>query len=453
MFKYDAFYDYLFENTEFLNILYKFHCSNWYSMTVDERKEVIDSFISKYFEILKIDNKISRQKDSSKSYSGYYSDYTCKINVNEDNIKTGNSYDILDTLFHELRHNFQHRAIVNNLSSLESVSETNVKKWEINFLVSPTGYSNYISNTGEDAELYIYQPVEEDAFKTGLCLTKKSYELIKEELGEDISFAKYAEVWKKVIMTFFSEEDIYVEHAQKQAKKVFEKFKSNNKAFKTEEKCLRIASDILDKDVKNLTELEIHALFSTYVWAHIDMKKQKEILEYYDSMTNDSKKVKIEKSGNSAFKIRKQIYVNNNILYILNELYSAQYSYMIDDILRGKKKCDENLKKELEVNLYQVDKKEINYIKDNENFITYSIQPYALYEGKIVCDKFRKVKQDIFDFYGIEDDKYNEMIDFYDYDKYIPFLEKFYDKPFKEIYDELVGEMEDRIKKIEANKR
>ena len=118
-----------------------------------------------------------------------------------------------------------------------------------------------------------------------------------------------------------------------------------------------------------------------------------------------------------------------------------------------KKKCDENLKKELEVNLYQVDKKEINYIKDNENFITYSIQPYALYEGKIVCDKFRKVKQDIFDFYGIEDDKYNEMIDFYDYDKYIPFLEKFYDKPFKEIYDELVGEMEDRIKKIEANKR
>ena len=42
MFEYDSFYDILFGNEDFLNVLYKFHSSNWDKMDYKERKKVVE---------------------------------------------------------------------------------------------------------------------------------------------------------------------------------------------------------------------------------------------------------------------------------------------------------------------------------------------------------------------------------------------------------------------------
>ena len=52
MFKYDDVYNLLFENQEFVDILCKFHSSNWNQLNKKERDQVIRSFIDKYCEIL-----------------------------------------------------------------------------------------------------------------------------------------------------------------------------------------------------------------------------------------------------------------------------------------------------------------------------------------------------------------------------------------------------------------
>ena len=45
------------------------------------------------------------------------------------------------------------------------------------------------------------------------------------------------------------------------------------------------------------------------------------------------------------------------------------------------------------------------------------------------------------------------MIDFYDNDKYIPYIEQFFGKPFDEIYGDLIDKMNFRIEKIKLNKK
>ena len=119
MFKYDDVYNLLFENKDFVDILCKFHSSNWNNLEKKEKDELIKSFISKYCEILKID-KIKFKKGQA-NYAGMYMDIGGSIAINWE--KNPNQYDVLDTLFHELRHNFQNRAVSKNLTELEKVDE------------------------------------------------------------------------------------------------------------------------------------------------------------------------------------------------------------------------------------------------------------------------------------------------------------------------------------------
>ena len=228
MIKYDSVYDRLFNDEEFVSILCRFHSSNWENLDKKQRFKVLDDFLDKYVEIFNLSD-MKLKKVSSKSVAGSYFDVKSLVNVNEDAIEQTSQYDVMDTLFHELRHNYQHRAISKNLSEFESVSDEDRRKWKMNFLVSPRGYSNYISNTGENAELYLYQPVERDAFITGLSLTKKSYELIKQKLGEDRAFVAYAQMNKGTIMLFFSDEDKYVNSVKNGEEAVFQIFEKNNK--------------------------------------------------------------------------------------------------------------------------------------------------------------------------------------------------------------------------------
>lgn len=453
MFEYDSFYDNLFANEEFLNLINNFHSSKWEKLDISSKRAVIDKFMDLYTDILKIENKIKGKKDNRKKYSGYYLDYTNQVNVNDGMIEKGNPYDVLDTLFHELRHNFQRRAIVNHLSSLETVSKEEIDSWKENFLTSPAGYSNYIGNTNPSiSHMYYYQPVESDAFKTGLALTKKSYDILSEKFGKDEKFVEYAKTWQEIIMLLFSDDETYVSSKKVMEKEVKEYFAKNNKNFEKEKVCLEKAEDLLEKNVEDLTVEEMHCLFSTYVWSHIDFDKQFDLLKRYDELTNEFDKVPIEKQGNSAFKVYGAICYNTGITGLLNQIYSWQYSVLVDMVLNGKVEFDQDARKELAVNMYKSNRKNVNYIRDRDNFILYSIQPYALYEGKNIYPKVKKVKEDIYKMYEIEDTKYDTILDYYDYTKYVPYVEKFFEKPFEEIYNDLVNSMKKRIVDIEMSK-
>lgn len=452
MFRYDPVYDRLFENTEFVDLLCKFHSFNWDKMDKKEKVKVVEDFVKLYTTILGIGEMKVNTKNNDKNYAGSYMDIGGIVNVNTKGIDGNTSqWDLLDTLFHELRHNFQHRAISRNLTVYESVDEDLRKKWKLNFLVSPRGYRNYISTEDENSNLYCYQPVEKDAFMTGLALTRKSYEIVEKVLGEDKEFIKYARMNKNGIMAYFSEEEVYKENLNNCEEAVKEIFEKNNKEVALEKQCLKIASETMEKNIKDMTLDEIVSLFSVYVWAYLDDDYKLDLLREYDSRVNKYEAIKLEKEGNSAFKIDDKVVLREDIGNILNLMFSYQFKVKVDGIIAGKEPCNPRLKKELEINMYTEKKKKINFIEDMDNFILYSIQPYALYEGRVVIEWFKKVRDVEQEAYGIEKDNYDYWIDFYDNEKYIPYLEKFYEKPFEEIYGDLITGMQEKIK--ECNKK
>ncbi len=452
MFEYDKFYDYLFNNEEFLNIIYKFHSSFWNSMDIKARNELIQSFINKYCEIFKMDS-VKMQNINLGHNAGVYEDLSSVVSVSKDGISSESQYDVMDTLFHELRHNFQHRAVDGNLSDIEYASEKQIKDWKINFLNSPMGFSNYISNVGENGHLYYYQPVEEDAFKTGLSCTKKAYEIIKEKYGEDEQFVIYARRLATTIMIYFSNEDLYCNNREEKREEVFNLFNTNNKKFETEKKCIKIASKIMEKNLEEMSFEEINSLLSVYVWGYLDDDYKVEILREYDRRINKNTHVKIDKKGNSGIKINKDLFSRNDILGILNMLFTYEFQTKVADIINDKEDCNPKLKEEIKINMYTNNGKLINYVKDSENFLLYSIQPFALLEGKIVLKQFLDIKKAQENIYGVISDEYESMIDFYDYDKYIPYIEKFYGKSFNSIYNEQLKEMKKRIIEAKKNNR
>lgn len=448
MFEYDDIYNKLFENEGFVEILSKFHSNSWNNLEKKERFELIDSFVNKYAEVLNL-GELKVKKEDSKNISGSYRDIKTIVNVNVETADKISQYDLIDTLFHELRHNFQHRAVSKNLHDGEIVSEEKRKAWKLNFLVSPRKYGNYISNVGENSHLYLYQPVEKDAFMSGLALTRKSYEIIEQRVGEiDEGFYKYAYYNKDLIMKYFSKEEKYVKEMEEKEREVYDIFLKNNKEYHIEKECLKIANETMKKDVKDMSVEEIMSLFSVYVWAYLDDDYKLDLLQEYDMRVNKYKKAKFSKESNTAFKICGKTNLREDIGNILNDLFSYQFSVIVKMMIDGKIPCDPRLREELEINKFVFDKKEINYVKDSDNFLLYSIQPYALFEGRTVIEWFKKLKEVETKFYGIDNGDYDSWIDFYDNDKYIPYIEKFYDKPFEDIYNELVATMKKRVTEV-----
>lgn len=445
MFAYDNFYDYLFNDQAFLEILYKFHSSSWANLSTKEKQGVINDFVKRYCEIFKIDDIKTRKLDDGARYSGVYSDLRPMVHVSKEGIESESQYDVMDTLFHELRHNFQHRAISNNLSDMEQISEKQIRNWKANFLSSPSGLSNYINSSCDNSELYIYQPVETDAFKTGLSCTKKAYGLIEKKLGYDNQFVIYSRKNASQIMILFSDEKLYADYRKEYEKKVFDYFASNNKKFEIEQKCLKIAKEIMKKDLKEMSFEEVNSLLSVYVWCYLDDDYKIDVLKEYDRRVCPNNHFKIKKSGNSAFEMYGVLYPREDILSILNGAFSAEYKLKVKNIIEGKESCNEALKNELMLNMYRHEGKLINFVEDSENFLLYSIQPFSLLEGKVIMEQFKKVKESEKQIYDVDGDDYEGMIDFYDYSKYIPYIEKFYGKSFKTIYNDQLKEMKKRI--------
>ena len=88
MFAYDKVYDRLFANEEFVDILCKFHTSNWEKLNKAERIAVLQEFVNKYVEILEIGDMKLKGDKRNKHYSGSYYDIGGLVNFNEEAVET-----------------------------------------------------------------------------------------------------------------------------------------------------------------------------------------------------------------------------------------------------------------------------------------------------------------------------------------------------------------------------
>lgn len=131
----------------------------WNAANTDERKQMLNDFMNDVAKIYGVDiNKTINFTNTAPSNGtinyGSYSNSKQRININEYIINnSSNSYDLMNTVVHELRHAYQHQAIEHPEKFI--VTQETLDRWECNF-------DNYVSS-GDDFDLYREQRVEVDA--------------------------------------------------------------------------------------------------------------------------------------------------------------------------------------------------------------------------------------------------------------------------------------------------
>nr|WP_325214186.1 hypothetical protein [uncultured Oscillibacter sp.] len=131
--------------------------STWSKASVDERKVILKNYLADLAKIygVSVSSEINFY-DGKNSTRGTYSHSKRLVSINENYLTRADSYQIMQTVIHEMRHAYQHSA-VDDPDSYEVSAET-IRQWKENF-------SNYRS-TGDGKttyEEYVSQPVEYDA--------------------------------------------------------------------------------------------------------------------------------------------------------------------------------------------------------------------------------------------------------------------------------------------------
>ena len=142
----------------------KYSPEHWDRASIEERKQILQDYMDKVVEVYGLqDVKPEINWDSNLPYTGQsvtmgqYNNQTQKVSINEnvltDSIATWDSYALLGTVGHELRHAYQHEAISHPTRFM--VTQDTIDKWDENF-------DNYISSS-IDYHAYRNQIVERDA--------------------------------------------------------------------------------------------------------------------------------------------------------------------------------------------------------------------------------------------------------------------------------------------------
>lgn len=142
----------------------KYSQKHWDNAGIEERKQILQDYMNKVITAYGLkDVKSSINWDPNAKYSsrsitwGYYSHGNHTVTLNErvltDSVGSWDSYELLETVSHELRHAYQHEAI--DYPTDYMVSQETITRWKKNF-------DNYI-NSDKDYEGYRRQPVEVDA--------------------------------------------------------------------------------------------------------------------------------------------------------------------------------------------------------------------------------------------------------------------------------------------------
>jgi hypothetical protein len=131
----------------------------WNAADADGRKQMLNDFMNDVAEIYGVDinttiNFTNTPPSGGTINYGSYTNSKQRININEYIINNrSNSYDLMNTVVHELRHAYQHQAVEHPEKFI--VTQETLDRWECNF-------DNYVSS-GDDFDLYREQGVEIDA--------------------------------------------------------------------------------------------------------------------------------------------------------------------------------------------------------------------------------------------------------------------------------------------------
>lgn len=142
----------------------KYSQETWDKSSVDERKQILQDYMDEVIKIYGLKDVKPRIKwDSKATYAadsitwGYYSHGMHTVTLNEqvltDRFDNWDSYDLLETVSHELRHAYQHEAVAHPTRYM--VSKETIDIWKDNF-------RHYIVSD-KDYDGYRAQPVEVDA--------------------------------------------------------------------------------------------------------------------------------------------------------------------------------------------------------------------------------------------------------------------------------------------------
>ena len=134
----------------------KYKQSTWQSLSVTERKDVLRNLLIDMNSVLgtnvSTDIDFFYEKSGSR---GAYRSSSNSVRINEYILAEDSSYQLTQTIIHEMRHAYQHHSVTNEKSVL--VSSQTIKAWENNF-------NNYKSpSLGSTFEEYLSQPIEWDA--------------------------------------------------------------------------------------------------------------------------------------------------------------------------------------------------------------------------------------------------------------------------------------------------
>lgn len=135
----------------------KYSEKTWNAATLEERKKILGSFISELNRIMGMDVDTNiRYESMDPRTRGYFTYPANTVSINEDYLdpSNANSYMIMRTMIHEMRHAYQHTAVDNPEDFI--VSEETLQQWEKNFGDYKTTYKD-----GYDA--YVTQAIEYDA--------------------------------------------------------------------------------------------------------------------------------------------------------------------------------------------------------------------------------------------------------------------------------------------------
>lgn len=136
----------------------EYNKETWAKASVEKRKQILQKLLQRLMEIfgVNISSEIIFESLGSGT-RGMYSEKKKSVYINIDYLSRPDSYQIMQTMIHEMRHAYQHAAIENPDSY--NVSKETIKQWSENFNIN-----NYKStNNGYTFEEYVSQPIEYDA--------------------------------------------------------------------------------------------------------------------------------------------------------------------------------------------------------------------------------------------------------------------------------------------------
>lgn len=137
--------------------------STWAKASVEERKEMLRQFLTELNSIFGINiENVNFEKLDSSSTRGFYSNSSKAITINTSYIdpSQSNSYMIMRTMIHEMRHAYQYAAIENPMDFV--VTQATLDAWQHSFDTyknsDDAGYDNYVSQSVEyDAKSFADQ--------------------------------------------------------------------------------------------------------------------------------------------------------------------------------------------------------------------------------------------------------------------------------------------------------